>query len=421
MIRILLAAMLAIFMGMTTGILPVSADEEVQDLPVQYDFNEQITFHSIFRSDKPVELAVIFFQAKNDTQTFVELASIEKLDNNEYDIKHTHSASRHHFQAFSTIEYRYEILLAGGDVYKSPMYDFLYTDNRFTWESLQEGPFIVYWFDGDYAFAQSILDVAQEGLAEISGILPLPEPDLLHIYIYPDSALMQAALNPSGEDWVAGHAFPDLQTMILYLPPNSDHILDMRQRIQHEIMHILLYQQTGVGYKNLPFWLVEGLASIVELYPNPDYAILLDNAFAKNELIPMSSLCLSFPRDASGALLAYAQSASFTNFLYANYGTQGFQRLIAEYADGKDCENGMQSALGTGLQQLERRWWRESVSGNPSLTAFIRVLPWLTILLLVFIAPVGFIIASFRSKKRGEKDKPAPEQVIAVESNEGRI
>ena len=403
------------------GVLPVSADENIQDQPVQYDFNEQITFHSIFHSDNQVELAVIFFQAKNDTQTFVELASIEKLNNNEYDIKHTHSASRHHFQAFTTIEYRYEILLEGGDVYKSTMYEFLYTDNRFEWESLQEGPFIVYWFDGDYAFAQSILDVAQEGLAEIAGILPLPEPDILHIYVYPDPELMQDALNPSGEDWIAGHAYPDLQTMVLYLPPNSDHILDMRQRIPHEIMHILLYQLTGAGYKNLPFWLVEGLASIVELYPNPDYAILLENAFAENDLIPMSSLCLSFPRDASGALLAYAQSASFTNFLYANYGTQGLQRLISDYADGIDCENGAQSALGTSLQQLERRWWRESLSGSPALTAFIRILPWLTILLLVFIAPVGYIIASFRSKKRREKEISSPEQVVAVETNEGRI
>jgi hypothetical protein len=95
--------------------------------------------------------------------------------------------------------------------------------------------------------------------------------------------------------------------------------------------------------------------------------------------------------------------------------------LISDYANGIDCENGAQSALGAGLQQLERRWWRESLSGSPALTAFIRILPWLTILLLVFIAPVGFIIANLRSKIRGEMVISSQEQVVAVETNESRI
>lgn len=413
--RVLLAVLLAILFGSPSGILTVTAAEEIQEQPVEYVYNDRITFQSIFTSDSPVELAVIFFQAKDDSQTFVELAAVQKLSGGRYQIQHTHPAGKHHFQAFTTIEYRYEILLQGGETFKSPQYSFQYTDNRFEWETLQEGPFIVYWFNGDYAFAQSILDVAQEGLDKITGILPVPEPDLLHIYAYPDSKLMQEALNPTGENWVAGHALPDSQTMILFLPPNPDHILDVRQRVPHETMHILLSQMTGSGYARLPFWLAEGLASLVELYPNPDYPILLDNAYDRNGLIPIGSLCDNFPRDASGALLAYAQSASFTNFLYKNFGTDGLQRLIAGYSNGMDCENGVKSALGSGLVQLERRWWRESLSGNPAVSALFRMVPWLTILLLVFLAPVFFMIASWKANK-GRKVKTPPEQSPVVNS-----
>lgn len=409
--RLLLVILLILAVIIVT--LPASAQAEVEEQPAEFIFDDQITFSSIFHSETPVELAAIFFQAQNDTRTFVELATVEKLTDGEYLIQHTHPASRHHFPAFSNIEYRYEIVLEDGQTIKSPQFSFLYTDNRFEWDMLQEGPFIVYWFDGDYAFAQSILDVAQEGLDRITSILPLPEPELLHIYVYPDAKLMQDALNPGGEDWVAGHAFPDRQTMILYLPSQADAVLDMRQRIPHETMHILLSQLAGSGYANLPFWLAEGLPSMVELYPNPDYQILLDNAYARNELIPLESLCESFPRDASGALLAYAQSASFTNFLYDNFGTSGLQRLLTEYANGKSCENGAQSALGSGLEQLERRWWRESLSGNQSFSALLKIIPWLMILLLVFLAPAIYIVASIRVKKR-KSEKQATKNPATV-------
>ena len=387
-------------LALATVAVPVQAEDEIQVQPIQYIFNEEITFHVIFRSGTPVELAVIFFQGENDTQTVVELATVKDLGKGEYDIQYVHSLAKHRFQAFSNVEYRFEIMLKSGIFYKSPDFDFFYADNRFDWEPLQEGPFIVYWFVGDYAFAQSALDVAQEGLKHINGLLPLPAPHILHIYIYPDSKLLQDALKPTGEDWIAGHAFPDLQTMMLFLPPNPEQILDMRQRIPHEIMHIMLYQSTDLGYRNIPFWLNEGLASIAELYPNPDYQILLDNAVNKDSLLSMASLCDSFPRDASGALLAYAQSASFTQYLYDNFGTSGLEKLISDYANGMDCENGAKSALGIGLQQLERRWWRDSLSKNPVLSAIQKLLPWLTILFVVLITPLGFIIYNLRSKSR---------------------
>ena len=102
----------------------------------------------------------------------------------------------------------------------------------------------------------------------------------------------------------------------------------MERQIPHEIMHILEYQITGTSYNQIPVWLLEGLASSAELYPNPDYQQVLEKAVDEDSLLPMSVLCQDFPRDLSGALLAYAQSNSFVRFLNQNFGTRDTLSLV---------------------------------------------------------------------------------------------
>jgi hypothetical protein len=140
------------------------------------------------------------------------------------------------------------------------------------------------------------------------------------------------------------------------------------------------------------------LASIAELYPNPDYRILLNDAVQRNNLLSMSSLCDTFPRDAAGALLSYAQSASFTGYLRDAYGTNGLRALVTNYANGMDCENGAKAALGKDLRQLERDWHRDVLSQNISRTAFNNLLPWIILLGTVLIVQMGLFFSRMRSK-----------------------
>ena len=84
--------------------------------------------------------------------------------------------------------------------------------------------------------------------------------------------------------------------VVLALPPGPEQALWMQQRLPHEIMHVALFQATDLGYENLPIWLSEGLASLVELYSNPDYRFMLDYAVENEELLPILSLCQGFPR-----------------------------------------------------------------------------------------------------------------------------
>ena len=165
----------------------------------------------------------------------------------------------------------------------------------------------------------------------------------MDIYAYASAKDMQEILQSIKKNWIGAHADPDLGVMVLSLPEGPEQRLEMERQIPHELMHILLYKMVGAGYVNLPAWLSEGLASVAELYPNPDYLVLLENAHNKGNLPSIISLCQSFPRDASGAFLAYAQSASFTRYLHQRFGSSGMERLVRQYADGLDCERGIRS------------------------------------------------------------------------------
>jgi len=383
----------------------VQAQTSVIDSSVQYDFGEQIIIFIQIRTDLPVDQAVIVLEIENETQTIIEPVLVTPVAgaSDEYSLKYTHDLSAKPLRAFARIDYSFEVTLKDGSVDLVAGDSFVYKDDRFDWQEREEEPFRVYWYEGDVLFAQQVLDTAQEGLEHIQNLLPYPIPTPLEIYIYPSFSEMQDALNPNSPSWVAGHADPDLGVIVLTLPKGPDQYLLMEQRIPHELMHIALYQETGSGYTNIPTWLNEGLASLAELYPNPDYRILLGHATDLDSLLPMSTLCSGFPREASNALLAYAQADSFTRYLYNSYGSPGLQDLVQAYTTGLDCEHGAKTALGKTLTQLERQWRSESLGEDLTRAAINNLIPWFVLILVVLGVPISMGIQKMRQASAAGK------------------
>jgi len=254
-------------------------------------------------------------------------------------------------------------------------------DNRFQWQQMENPPFRVHWYRGDTAFAQNILDAAVQGLVQAQEIWAAPYPQTtVAIYVYADAQALQSALGAEG--WVAGHASPAYNALFVALADTPEQTALIRRLVPHELAHYLLYQQTGpAGYRSLPTWLNEGLASTNELSPNPDYAIVLREALENHRFIPITDLCHGFPTDASGALLAYAESASFTDYLLHRYGRSTLRALIAAYADGMECNAGAEHILGEPLRRLDRDWQAETFNLGKWAQLFQHMLPWLALLL----------------------------------------
>jgi hypothetical protein len=268
----------------------------------------------------------------------------------------------------------------------------------FNWQTLEAGILKVHWYEGDENFGRAALKTAQAGLESIDRLVPHDVQQPIEIFIYANANDLQGALESGKEDWVAGHADPELGMVLVLVEPGSQQGIAMEQRIPHELMHVILYRRVGAGYKMIPGWLREGMATLAEMYPNVDYDRVLNDAAARDTLISFKDLCASFPNATAQAFLAYAESRSFTNYLYEIYGSTGLVNLAKVYADGVDCERGPERVFGTSLSHLESQWRSSVLEQNTFLPVLQNILPYLVLLCLILIIPMVSIVSTLRKR-----------------------
>jgi hypothetical protein len=371
---------------------------EVTEVGVAPVFGQQITFTARIQSPIQIVQVSLLFHEAREKITRVETLQLDADGRTSlvYDV------SQNVFPPFSNIVFWYQVTFVDGSIETSGIYSVSYIDNRFPWRDITAGPVKVHWYDGDDAFAQSALDAAGAGLLQINEIVPITLDAPVDVYVYSTVEDLQGALTLGGEQWVGGHANPELGIAMVAIPPGDLQSVEMETEIPHELAHVMLYRSLGDGYKNLPAWLIEGLASMTEQYANADYAQALTLASQNNSLIPFSDLCDSFPPDTGRAFLAYAQSQSFVRYLRETDGTTGLTTLTRQYADGLDCEVGATRALGVPLNQLDTHW-RETVLGQNVFGVAIRNLsPYVAVMVLILLVPLWGAIDILRARiKRG--------------------
>ncbi|MCJ7566812.1 MAG: peptidase MA family metallohydrolase [Anaerolineales bacterium] len=303
-------------------------------------------------------------------------------------------------EPFTTITYWWQIDFADSDNYFTDPASFVYEDNRFVWQSLGNTNITVHWVEGDISRGQEILNLANDSLTRIQRNLALPGSNPLNLYIYPSVGQLQSSMRMGGAKWIGGHSYPELGAVLLAAPNGVEGQISLERDIPHELVHILLYERMGDQYHNLPTWLNEGLAALQEGVPNPAYIFELDRAARDNTLISMHSLCASFPISEEDALLAYAQSASFTQYLLDIYGVGGVALLLDAYQEGTSCEGGIQRVYQRPIAQLESEW-RWTTLSNPNLLDFAQpLLPWL-LLGVSIIAVFGIVFLLSRRQNKG--------------------
>lgn len=361
----------------------------------EYSFGDQITFNASFSSTAAaIEEALLIIQVDGESDVRAYSVQLDQdgkgvavIDLNEIPLN-----------AFSTIGYWYQVVSSAGETFTSPSNSFTYADNRYDWQTLEGPPFKIHWYAGDLAFGQQVLNVAFAGLLRSQELLDVFFPDNVEIYVYADFQSLQAALPDVEQDWIAGHADLAQRVILVSLPAGPQQQLEMERQVPHEIMHIALNYTDANAYSNLPAWFNEGLASMVELYTNPEYQAIIETAFETGGLLPISSLCQGFPNDSQQAVLAYSESASFTQYLHAQVGNPGFNRLMAAYASGMGCEQGIQQALGTDLTRLEGNWRRDEFSDQLWSRTVQDFLPWLVLLAAILVGPLILAVLFIRRR-----------------------
>ncbi len=382
---------LAIVMAILLLGLPLQAwaqsGIEVTDVGVLDDFGQHVTFQARIQSPVPITSASLVFSDSFDD--VVRRFPVTLGENGA--VSYRYDATQNVLRPFVTINFWFEVALQNGQTLKSDNYRVQYIDDRFPWQQQADGSLRIHWYEGDPSFGDALLDVSRRSLNAVNALIPAPPDEPLDVYVYASTTDLQSALFLGGEEWQGGHANPKMGVVLLAITPGPGQSIEMETLIPHELAHVMLYRSVGEGYDLLPVWLNEGIASLAELYPNPDYEQALMSASRNSSLLAIPDLCDAFPLDASRAFLAYAASQSFVRFLRDTYGTAGLFSLASAYADGLSCDQGVVRALGTSLVSLDTRW-REAVLGENVAGVFLRNMsPYLGLLVFMLLIPlIGF-------------------------------
>ena len=259
--------------------------------------------------------------------------------------------------AFRKVDYWYLVANQRGTIFESQRFNFVYADNRFSWQSIENEEFIVHWYSGKEDFAKSILDSAAKAILRTQNILPIAGPKKLEIFVYDSTESLQMIMQSAEYAWLAGHS--DLEQEKIYLSINDSlsQSLEIERQVPHEVAHLMFYQSLGADtYSKLPKWLDEGIASNAELYSDPLYEQLLKLAYAEGTLPGLFSLCQTFPQDQNLARISYAVADSFLEYLRQEYRLVGIGAIVDAYAANDDCMFALVDLLGENLLELELDW-----------------------------------------------------------------
>ncbi|TAK14238.1 MAG: hypothetical protein EPO32_02650 [Anaerolineae bacterium] len=373
---------------------PFQQSLQLDDVQVRHEFGQWIEFQAQANSGLDFTQMHLILSPGSGGNEVVLPAEIE--DGNRviavYDL-----STQDWIRPFLEVTYRYRGLTASGDTLESEPLTFSYTDNRFTWQSLSPDPTLaIYWYEGDLEYGQEIANAAQFGRGRFRELTTFGADQSVRLYVYPSTQALQAALSFGGALQIAGHAAGPDGLAWAAVPPGPGQTQTINEAIPHELAHVLLYQSLGESYTRLPAWLNEGIASAVELGGNPNFPRYLEEAYSRDSLLSLSTLCNPFPTEQAAFTLAYAESDSFVRYLLEEYGPTGLATITQSYAYGASCEDGPQPFTGRALSQLEADWLRVRFGASDISISLGAVQGWLLIALLIGIGPLVAIVQRIR-------------------------
>lgn len=235
---------------------------------------------------------------------------------------------------------------------------FIVFSNGQEWNTHETEHFRIYYKPGTEKVAQNIASRLEPELKRISSKLESSPAGPIKLVIAPDPRSFMEMQGGDISPWVSGRAYPSRSTiMVRPLRGREIRHSSINGVISHEIAHIVLHQK--LGKHRPPKWVDEGVAVFMGSEPFWSRSERLMPIALTGKYIPFRSLEHTFPRDPDGASTAYAQSGSFVNFLYNEYGAAAFLDFLERLSEGEDQKSALQASFNLPLSRLEDKWLRE--------------------------------------------------------------
>ena len=353
----LAAATLILVAGLTT----VSADDGLVVLSddVTSQFPDGINFNLSVETPSPVDDIRVFYKSKG-----ADNISYGRLDFSEgvategtffLDTSVGTAGGTHFIPPGTVFRYHYQVFTEDGESFKTEQKEFVYTDSRFEWETMSEGPLTVFYYGPTETRAQLILDASLEATATMSRVLGLEEVEPINIVTYNNYRHMQAALPPRPQTIregliTQGQAFTDIRVLlVLGTDPTIEGIAS------HELTHVLVDDAAGRAYTILPTWLNEGLAEFGNVSPSESYDNALLYGIYTRRVKPLSHLN-RFLGEPDDVVIAYGQSRSVISYLIHTYGEEKMAEFMSQLDHTFSIDVALMQVYGFDQDGLDTEW-----------------------------------------------------------------
>ncbi len=255
----------------------------------------------------------------------------------------------------AVFRYSYEVSNQAGDVIRTEEKEFVYTDSRFEWTPISEGPITVYYYGPTETRAHSILQASLEATTNMARVLGVDDVKHINIIAYNNYRHMVTALPPRAQSVreglvTQGQAFTELRVLlVLATDPDIEGIAS------HEVTHVLVDDASGRAYRIVPSWLNEGLAEFGNVAPSESYDNALLYGIYTRRLKPLPYLT-NFSGDPNDVVISYGHSRSVVSYLINTYGEEKMAELMAQMDLTLSLDVALTLVYGFDQSGLDAEW-----------------------------------------------------------------
>jgi hypothetical protein len=322
-------------------------------------FGQPVTFRTRFEADDPPERVELVSRLPGERARDVTIGGVRPTDGGAWEATVVYDG---HIVPNTLFTYHFRAV-TDGRVVDGPEAEHRVTDDRVRWRTVERDGIRLHWYEGDDAFAERALTIAESALTSASALLGAQRGAPVDVFVYGDAQTFRSAMGPGTRENVGGQAHPAIRTLFGLIEPSQVGSDWVDELVRHELTHLVFDDAIGEFNTYPPRWLNEGVAVHLSRGIEQGDRNQVEGAVRGGTLIPLQGLEGQFPTRARRFSLAYAESTSAVTYLVDTYGEEALRELVQAYAAGLGTDAAFQQAIGVDLDTFAAAWLTSVGSG----------------------------------------------------------
>ena len=326
---------------------------------VRTDFPNAVEFHLMYVGVPNPQTVDIEFSIEPDSFLRRRDHPLRAVPRKDHDHLAVGTLRGQAFPPGHTVRWRWRVTGVDGSVRMSYPREFVWTDERFEWQSYVKDELTVHWYNQYPEFGEHLVGFLEPQLERIEPLGTTRNP--VNVFIYESSEDADPGAVSQRDDENPYRAF---NTVVSVIPEEiqGDELI----ALIHELAHFIVQDRGFNCFNGLPHWLEEGLAILAEGGLSDEMRRAFAEARLIEQFIPLRSFDVPFSPNteetavqyphSQDKLVRYAQSYSLVEVLMEEFGWEKIGFLIDLFKYGITVDDALKLAFGLDTEETEKLW-----------------------------------------------------------------